>query len=192
MILPIAYYNDPVLRKKGEPVRNFDPSLRKLHDDMVETMKDAEGIGLAAQQIGRALQFCVVDLRESPSPFQCRLDGRNDVPPDLLMPLALANPEVAIPPGELTVFEEGCLSFPDIRGNVERPDRIHVHYQDLHGIAHDLECDGILARCILHEVDHLNGVLFIDRMEKKTLKEIEKKLKRLKRQTRDLRAAAKK
>ncbi len=185
MILSIANYNEPVLRKKGEPISAFDENLNALFHDMVETMHHADGIGLAAQQVRRALQFCVVDLRDSPSPFQAVLDGRENLPPELYMPLALANPKVTVLPGEHTVFEEGCLSFPDIRGDVERPGHIRVDYQDLEGSSHILETDGILARCILHEVDHLNGVLFIDRMERKTVKSLETKLKILKRQTRD-------
>ncbi len=185
MSLPITYYNDPVLRKKGKPVESFDSGLTELFEAMVATMHEADGIGLAAQQVGKALRFCVVDLRESPSEFQYVLDGRDNVPTDLFMPLALANPEITYLPGEPIVFEEGCLSFPDIRGDVERPSRIRARYQDLKGNPHTLECDGILARCILHEVDHLNGVLFIDRMEKKTVKLLEKKLKILKRRTRD-------
>ncbi len=185
MILPIVFYNQPVLREKGKPVTVFDGELETFFHDMVETMHQAEGIGLAAQQVGRPLRFCVVDLRESPSPFSAALDGRRDLPPELYMPLALANPQVTVLPGEPTVYEEGCLSFPDIRGDVERPDRIRVDYDDLQGARHTLEADGILARCILHELDHVDGILFIDRMEKKTLKGLERKLKVLKRRTRD-------
>lgn len=185
MILPIVYYNDPILRKPGEPVRDFDTELQRLSADMVETMHDAEGIGLASQQIGKALRFCVIDLRGTDAPFSFQWDGRSGLPLDLIMPLAMANPEVSVPPAESTVYEEGCLSFPEIRGNVERPERVRVRFQDLQGAWHTLECDGLFARCVLHEVDHLEGVLFIDRMEKKDVKALEKKLKALKRETRD-------
>ncbi len=184
MILPIARYNEPVLRKKGTPVREFDDDLKRLFDDMVETMYNAEGIGLAAQQIGRDTQFCVIDLRGPDMAFRWELDGRRDLPLDLIMPLGIANPDVTILPAERIVYEEGCLSFPEIRGEVERPSRVSLRYQDLSGKPHTLECDGLLARCVLHEIDHLHGVLFIDRMDKKTLKRIDPKLKELKRRTR--------
>ncbi|HCY57573.1 MAG TPA: peptide deformylase, partial [Opitutae bacterium] len=143
----------------------------------------AEGIGLAAQQIGQAIRFCVIDVPEHPEyPMTCILDGK-PLSPSLLMPMALANPEVLPLLSNEYYYEEGCLSFPEIRGEVARPERISVKYQDLDGNAHQLECDGLLARCIQHEVDHLNGVLFIDRMEKKTFAEIKKEVKELKQRT---------
>lgn len=189
MALRIVHYNDPVLRKKGEPVKVFDASLSLLSDQMVATMHTAAGIGLAAQQIGRALQFCVVDLRETDRDFEWELDGSRP-PLELFMPLALANPVVTVLPSDKTVYEEGCLSFPDIRGDVIRPDAIRVTFQDLQGTPHTLLCDGLLARCIQHEVDHLNGTLFIDRMEKKVRATIEKDIKELAKHTREENEAA--
>lgn len=184
MALRIVRYNDPVLRQKGEPVKVFDAALSLLSDQMVATMHTAAGIGLAAQQIGRALQFCVVDLRQTDRDFTWELDGAKP-PLELFMPLALANPAVTVLPSDKTVYEEGCLSFPDIRGDVIRPDAIRVVYQDLQGVTHTLVCDGLLARCIQHEVDHLNGTLFIDRMEKKIRSKIDKDIKDLAQQTRE-------
>lgn len=189
MALPIVRYNDPVLRKKGEPVKAFDASLSLLSDQMVATMHTASGIGLAAQQIGRALQFCVVDLRQTDRDFAWELDGATP-PLELFMPLSLANPVVTVLPSEKTVYEEGCLSFPDIRGDVFRPDAIRVTFQDLQGTPHTLACDGLLSRCIQHEVDHLNGTLFIDRMEKKIRAGIEKDIKVLAQKTREESEAA--
>lgn len=189
MALPIVRYNDPVLRKKGEPVKVFDSALALLSDQMVATMHTASGIGLAAQQIGRALQFCVVDLRAADRDFDWELDGARP-PLELFMPLALANPVVTVLPSDKTVYEEGCLSFPDIRGDVVRPDAIRVTFQDLQGTPHTLACDGLLARCIQHEVDHLNGTLFIDRMEKKVRTSIEKEIKELAQKTREAAEAA--
>lgn len=186
MELRITQYGEPVLREKGRPVTEFGPELKQLAEDMVETMRAADGIGLAAQQIGRALQFCVVDVHfpDSPPEYFYELDGRK-IPFDMFMPLALANPQVEVVPLSQSDYDEGCLSFPEITGIVNRPDRIRVRYQDVDGHPHVLECEGILARCIQHEVDHLNGVLFIDHMDRRSLAKVEKKLKRLKRDTRD-------
>lgn len=161
----------------------FDAALRQLASDMIETMHVAEGIGLAAQQIGQALQLTVVDLRQTDLDYSWELDGRKP-PRELFMPLVLVNPVVTPLPGRETVLEEGCLSFPDIRGDVLRPDAVRVEFQDLDGSAHTLACDGLFARCIQHEVDHLHGVLFIERMTKATLRELEPALKKLKRATR--------
>lgn len=183
MALRIVHYNEPVLRRKGEKVSVFDSALARLKEEMVETMHQAAGIGLAAQQIGRALQFCVVDLRESDADFTWELDGKK-LPLDLFMPLALANPQITVTRGtEETLYEEGCLSFPKIRGDVARPDAITVAFHDERGVPHTLRCDGLLSRCIQHETDHLNGVLFIDRMDKKTRGSIDDAVKALAKET---------
>jgi peptide deformylase len=183
MALRIVHYNEPVLRTKGEKVSTFDAALRSLAEEMIETMHDAGGIGLAAQQIGRALQLCVVDLRESDAEFSYEIDGARP-PMDLFMPLVLANPQVTVhPKTDETVYEEGCLSFPNIRGDVVRPDVITVKFHDQHGTPHTLTCDGLFSRCIQHEVDHLNGVLFIERMDKKTRAKIEDEVKALAKDT---------
>ena len=183
MPLRIVHFNDPILRAKGEKVTAFDAELTRLANEMVETMHEAGGIGLAAQQIGRALQLCVVDLRESSEKFSWELDGARP-PLDLFMPMAIANPQVTVVKGTPeTVFEEGCLSFPKIRGDVVRPDAIEVKFKDQAGVPHILKCDGLFARCIQHEVDHLNGVLFIDRMDKKTRASIDDAVKALAKET---------
>lgn len=184
MSLQIVHYNQPVLRKKGAKVTAFDPALAKLADKMIETMHEASGIGLAAQQIGLALQLCVVDLREVKLDFTWDLDGRKP-PRELFMPFALVNPVVTTLPSPEASYEEGCLSFPEIRGDIIRPDKISVKFQDLTGTPHVLVCDGLLARCIQHEVDHLNGVLFIDRMEKKTRAPLDRSIKELAKKTRE-------
>ncbi|MBI5692427.1 MAG: peptide deformylase [Verrucomicrobia bacterium] len=183
MSLRIVHYNDAVLRTKGEKVITFDPALARLADEMVDTMHDAGGIGLAAQQVGRALQLCVVDLREADADFTYELDGRQP-PLDLFMPMVIANPVVSVAAGTPAVAgEEGCLSFPKIRGDIVRPDAIRVRFQDEKGLGHDLTCTGLFARCIQHEVDHLNGVLFIDRMDKKTRAGLDEAIKALARET---------
>ena len=183
MTLRITQYGESILHQDGKVVSSFGAELTGLAYQMLEAMDQAEGIGLAAQQIGQAIRFCVVDVPEHPDhPITCILDGK-PLSPSLLMPMALANPEVSPLPSDEYYYEEGCLSFPEIRGEVARPERISVKYQDLEGNVHQLECDGLLARCIQHEVDHLNGVLFIDRMEKKTFTEIKTEVKELKQRT---------
>jgi peptide deformylase len=183
MTLRITQYGESILHQKGKNVEIFNSELSKLSIDMLESMRQVEGIGLAAQQVGKALQFCVVDVPEHPEfPTTCILDGK-PLSSTLLMPLSLANPSVDFLPSDEFYYEEGCLSFPEIRGDVARPERIVVRYQDLDGAVHQLECDGLLSRCIQHEVDHLNGVLFIDRMEKDVLSEIKSEIKALKKNT---------
>jgi len=187
MLLRVTRYGEPILREKGEPVTEFNDELRQLADDMIETMYEEEGIGLAAQQIGRALQLCVVDVRppEGAEPsFRHSLDGKTR-PLDLIMPMVLCNPKIRIIDPTEDVYEEGCLSFPDVRGKVVRPIGVRCEFQDLDGIAHVIEADGLLGRCILHEVDHLNGELFIDIMDKRDLKRNESKIKRIRRESRD-------
>ena len=185
MTLRITQYGESVLHQKGETVQYFDNELTQLSKDMLEAMHQVQGIGLAAQQVGKALRFCVIDVPDHPDyPMACILDGK-PLSPSLLMPLSLANPEVSALPSDEYYYEEGCLSFPEIRGDVARPERILVRYQDLDGIHHELECDGLLARCIQHEADHLNGVLFIERMEKKVYAEIKSEVKALKKATLD-------
>lgn len=184
MVLKIVHYNDTVLRTKGAAVTTFDADLALLARDMVETMHAAAGIGLAAQQIGRALQFCVVDLTNAQRDFDWELDGASP-PLELIMPMSLANPRIEVLEGDDTIYEEGCLSFPGINGDVVRPDAIKVTFQDVAGITHTLYCDGLFSRCIQHEADHLNGVLFIDRMTKRVRATIDREIKELAKQTRD-------
>lgn len=183
MALPIVHYNEPILRKKGLKVTAFDAALAQLVADMIVTMHEAEGIGLAAQQIGRAVMVCVIDLRGAHPDFTWTLDGAKP-PLDLFMPMALVNPEVTVAPQtDDYVYEEGCLSFPGIRGDVIRPDEITVRFQDEKNVAHMMTCNGLLARCVQHEVDHLNGILFIERMEKKVREKIDGAVKLLAKET---------
>lgn len=180
---PLSYYGNPVLRQKGSTVDRFDSDLKTLVSDMFETMYAEEGIGLAAQQIGIAQQICVVDVRppkESEVHFNYRYDGKA-TPLDLFMPLAIINPQVSITDANESLYQEGCLSFPNILGNVSRAEAISCQFQDTDGNSHTIEADGLLARCILHEIDHLNGILFIDTMEKKDLQKNLTRIKQLKR-----------
>ena len=184
MSLTIVRFNDPILRKKGAKVTVFDAALQQLAADMIEAMHAAEGIGLAAQQIGQVIQLCVIDLRPVESKFGWEFDGARP-PLELFMPLVLVNPEVTAIPEPATVYEEGCLSFPHIHGDVTRPDEVTVRFKDPAGHAHTLHCNGLLARCVQHEVDHLNGILFIDRMDKAVLAGLKLELQALKKNTRE-------
>ena len=185
MSLPIVHYNTPILRKKGEKIAVFDAALAKFARAMVASMHAAQGIGLAAQQVGKAVQLCVVDLRAAEADFAWELDGAR-VPLDRFMPMAIANPRITVVPGtDELIYEEGCLSFPKIRGDVVRPDAITVAFQDEHGVPHTLRGDGLLSRCIQHEADHLNGILFIDRMAKKVRADLDPAVRTLAKATRD-------
>ena len=189
MQLSIVHYNSPVLRQKGAKISSFDSELATLVQDMIETMHAAQGIGLAAQQVGKAIQLAVVDLRKADKDFDWELDGAH-TPLDIIMPFALINPAITPVPGtRRTVYEEGCLSFPEIRGDVIRPDEIVVNYQDQFGLPHVMRCNGLLSRCIQHETDHLNGTLFIDRMEKIVRVKLDKDIKELARSTKEAEAS---
>ena len=185
MELRITQYGEPILREEGKVIETFDDFLRTLVADMIETMYEAEGVGLAAQQIDQALMLCVVDIagyEELGIDFE--LDGKRP-PLDLIMPMALVNPVLRKLPSEEVKMEEGCLSFPGIRGEVSRPDLIEVNYQDVDGVKHCLVTSGWFARVVQHEYDHLKGILFIDHMETRYLRRMDTKLKRLKRSSRD-------
>jgi peptide deformylase len=165
MVLRITQYGEPVLREKGQPVEKFDGELHRLIDDMFDTMEAAHGIGLAAQQVGQPLQLCIVDVSGvEDRPSRLWLDGHeSDV--EEFMPLVLINPKLELK-GTQEPGPEGCLSFPEIYGEVSRPSTAKVTALDGDGNEYTFECSGLLARCIQHEVDHLNGLLFIDRMDK--------------------------
>ena len=186
MKLRVTQYGEPILKRQGKPIKHFDGDLKRLSEDMLETMYAEEGIGLAAQQIDKAIQICVVDLqlKSEEVEFNLSYDGKN-IPIELLMPIVLVNPKLELETDYVSQYEEGCLSFPDIRGNIIRPDALRATFQDVEGAPHRLECNGILSRVIQHEVDHLNGVLFIERMEPQVLNMIESKVKKLRRNTRD-------
>ncbi|CAI8294198.1 MAG: Peptide deformylase [Opitutia bacterium UBA7350] len=187
MALRITQFGEPILRETGAPVQDFDARLKELAAAMLETMYDADGIGLAAQQVGIALQICVVDLRPPEGvqiQFDYSLDGKT-LPLDFIMPLVLVNPQVEITDPALEVYDEGCLSFPAINGRVTRPAAVRCSFQDLDGEARIIEANGLLGRCILHEVDHLNGKLFIDRMDKNDLHKNATRIKQIKRASRD-------
>lgn len=182
MILQILDYGDPILRAKGKPIENIDDRIRELAANMIETMHAANGVGLAAQQIGEALQLTVLDVSlVEDRPSTLKLDAK-DVDPKAAMPLVLINPEIELR-GANEVGVEGCLSFPEITGDIERSISATVRAEDLDGNEIEIEATGLLARAIQHEVDHLNGILFIDRMSSAAKAALSSKLKRLQKQT---------
>jgi peptide deformylase len=165
--LPVVRYGDPILRTPGDPVRDFGPELKALAEKMVATMRAHEGIGLAAQQIGKAIQLCVLEVPNTPDRPSRLFIGGTEHALEAWMPMALVNP--VIEQGKPYKIEgEGCLSFPDLRGDVRRAWRLHVKAQDLEGQPIEFKAEGLLARAIQHEVDHLKGILFIDRMDSVT------------------------
>ena len=163
MILPIVKYGHPTLRQRGARVERVTPEIAALVRDMFETMHAASGIGLAAQQVDRALQIMVIDVREvKDRPSTLERDGR-PASVSAFMPLALINPEIK-PAGPPVSGAEGCLSFPEIFCDITRPEQIEVAAWDARGEPLRFRCGGLLARAIQHELDHLQGILFVDRM----------------------------
>ncbi|NDV62458.1 peptide deformylase [Puniceicoccales bacterium CK1056] len=184
MQLRVTQYGEPVLRQAGKKVEVFDEELRNLVSDMIETMYAEEGVGLAAQQVNKALMVFVMDVSHLPGEeLDYQLDGLRQ-PIDLIMPMALVNPEVEVLPGKKVFGEEGCLSFPNIRGDVPRAEAVKVDFQDINGKPHTLVCSGWVARVVQHELDHLHGRLFIDLMDKRQLRTLDSKIKRLKQNSR--------
>jgi len=178
MFLTIVKYGTPVLRQKGARIETVAPAIRKLIGDMLETMYAHKGIGLAAQQVGLALQLTVIDVRSvTDRPSSLELRG---TPVDVaqFMPLVLMNP-VITPIGNPVAGPEGCLSFPEIFGEIARPDAVEVEALDKEGEPIQFRCGGLLARAVQHETDHLHGILFIDRMDKRTKEELRPDLEKL-------------
>ncbi|AIC25616.1 peptide deformylase [Rhizobium sophoriradicis] len=146
-IKPLIILPDPILRQLSQPIERVDADLQRLADDMLETMYDAPGIGLAAIQIGVPRRMLVIDVSREGEEKQ---------------PQVFINPEIVKSSDERSVYEEGCLSIPDYYAEVERPAVVSVKYLDRNGKEQTVEADGLLATCLQHEIDHLNGVLFID------------------------------
>lgn len=175
MILPIVKYGHPVLRQKGARIEAITPQIEQLIDDMIETMYDAAGVGLAAQQVGQALQLTVIDVREAKErPSTMEVDGK---PADLAewMPLVLINPEIT-PVGEPISGGEGCLSFPEVYADITRPGVVDVVAMDETGQRITFRAGGLLGRAVQHETDHLHGILFIDRMPSAKKQELQSEL----------------
>ncbi|SMC83331.1 peptide deformylase [Novosphingobium sp. B1] len=174
---------DPRLKQVSVPVETFDDELKTLVDDMFETMYDAPGIGLAAIQVGVPLRVLVIDLQpddEDAEPVACDHDGHHHHhQPTKKEPRVFINPEILDPSEEHTLYQEGCLSVPEIYAEVERPSRIRARWQDLAGNTHEEDMDGLMATCLQHEMDHLEGVLFIDHLSRLKRNMALKKLEKL-------------
>lgn len=159
--LRIIKYGNPILRMKARRVEKIDARIQKLADDMILTMKEDGGIGLAAPQVAESVALVVVDHS---------LIFENG------QPTAYINPQIQSAEGE-SLLEEGCLSIPDIRAEVKRPEKITLSYQTIDGASHEQQFDGLLARVLQHEIDHLNGVLFVDRIGALKKQMLKKELK---------------
>lgn len=182
MILPITQYGNPVLRVKCAPVEQVDDTLKELAANMLETMYEANGIGLAAPQIGQNIQLVVIDIpkdeeEDDAEPETATVNGEVKPIQDL-MPLVFINPTLE-PYGKQYLFTEGCLSVHNIRANVARPEFVKATLPQLDGSVLEIDCGGLLARCLQHECDHLNGFLFVDRVSSAAKLTLSKKLKRL-------------
>ena len=181
-------YGNPILRAKSSAVESFDEDLAELARDLKETLIEEKGLGLAAPQIGVSKKVFVIDMRlrsNTDAPCNFTIDGKA-LPLDIAMPLVAVNPEVFEEGDYIISADEGCLSFPGIFAEIERSEKVRMKYFDVDGNPHELRCDDLFARCVQHENDHLNGVCFIDRARQKELFKISAKLRKLKKQTREL------
>ncbi len=181
MTLPIVRYGHPALRAKGKRIGQVDERIRALAAAMLETMHAANGVGLAAQQVGEALQLTVVDVGGAEDQESTMKLNGQEVDTKTSMPLVLLNPELVLGE-EKVVGIEGCLSFPEITADIARAGSVVVHAETLEGAKIEIEATGLLARALQHEVDHLQGVLFIDRMSAVTKVALRSRLKRMKKE----------
>lgn len=178
---------DPRLKTVSTPVEphEFGPELRTLVEDMFETMYDAPGIGLAAIQVGVPKRVLVIDLQpEDPDaePVECAHDGHSHTHPATKNdPRVFINPVILDPARELSTYQEGCLSVPEIYADVDRPATCRVRYQDLDGVTHEEALTGLMATCLQHEMDHLEGILFIDHLSRLKRAMVLKKLEKIRR-----------
>ena len=178
-ILDVKKYGNPVLRVRAEEVPEVNDEIRELAEEMIDTMYEENGIGLAAPQVGRSLRLFVIDTHFDHEEYET--DGEKLLCPK--MPVTLINPVILSTSGEPISFEEGCLSIPEINATVIRPEKIVLKAMLLDGKMIEAEFGALTARCMQHEIDHLDGVLFTDRAEKEDLKLVAKKLEQLRMKT---------
>lgn len=178
MVRPIVRYPEPVLRAKCRTVTDISPEIRTLAADMLETMREANGVGLAAPQVAVDVQLAVIDVSHNPDCITFMRKNGEKVNMVEHMPIVLMNPKLDLGKDK-EVGEEGCLSFPRLRADIRRSSEVKVTYTDLDGQTVTVESDGLLARAFQHEIDHLNGILFIDRMNAVAKVGMKRKLARL-------------
>ena len=171
-------YGDPVLRQKAEIIHRIDGAIKTLAEDMLKIMNDRKGVGLAAQQIGQIIQICVMDI---PPAIDVAVPDGPRLNPDVTLPLVMLNPVLVAKKGTQRETE-GCLSVPEIWAPVSRAAEVTVTFLDIQGVQRELHARGMLARVIQHEIDHLNGVLFVDRVSPVKKISLAGKLKRLRRE----------
>lgn len=164
MVLEVLKFPDPRLRKKGLAVKQVTAELKTLADNMLETMYAEKGIGLAAPQVGESVRLLVIDTRPRDDDGKPTTEGMTDLEKAVAQPLVIFNPEVKAVSNEKTTYEEGCLSVPGFFESVERFCLVEITGLDREGAAHKFTVDGLLAVCVQHEIDHLEGKLFIDRL----------------------------
>lgn len=185
-ILPILEVPDPRLKRISDPVTDFDDELKRLVEDMFETMYDAHGIGLAAIQVGVPKRVLVIDLQEpdpNAEPEDCGDHGcGHDHRPLIKNPLVFINPEILDPSDDHVPYNEGCLSIPDQYAEVDRPAHIRARWQDIDGNVHEEEMEGLMAVALQHEMDHLEGILFIDHLSRLKRSMVLKKLAKLRKE----------
>lgn len=179
-VLPIRTYGDPVLREPARPVAKLTPEIQALIDDMFATMRAAQGVGLAAQQVGRTESICVVELPEA---YDREDEEGPRLNPDVSLSLVLINPRIVEESDETCSMEEGCLSFPDVRGSVERAWSVAVEHLDRDGKSRTTRLNGFFARAAQHEIDHLRGELFVDRFSYVKKLAVKTKLRQLREET---------
>ncbi|HRT04352.1 MAG TPA: peptide deformylase [Kiritimatiellia bacterium] len=179
-VLPIRTYGDPVLREPARPVAELTPEIQALIDDMFATMRAAQGVGLAAQQVGRTEAICVIELPEA---YDREDEKGPRLNPDVPLSLVLINPRIVAESDETCSMEEGCLSFPDVRGNVERAWSVVVEHLDREGRPRKTALSGFFARAAQHEIDHLAGDLFVDRFSYVKKLAVKTKLRQLREET---------
>ena len=173
VILPVVTYGHEILRQKAVPVSEVTSAVRQLVQDLLESMYAAKGVGLAAEQVGRTESVCVIDVPREAEKEACREENAA-----IAMPLVLVNPEITATEGKQR-NEEGCLSFPEIGAPITRADKVTVAYTDLNGVRQTVSARGLLSRAIQHEVDHLNGILLVDKMSPMQKMSVAGQLRRL-------------
>lgn len=185
MKLQLKIYGDPVLRSKTKLISFFDTHLEDLSNNMIDIMNHNNGIGLAAPQVGIKRRMFVVDMRLCQSNYSFQVDGKK-ISEKSYFPLAMINPKIKSLSKELCTYPEGCISIPNVYLNITRNYCICLYYQDIKGKKHYIKANGYFARCIQHEIDHLEGILHLDHIKPSELIRYQNKLKKIRRNTKNI------